>query len=675
MNSLAFIYLTRDAGPTFAALAQDIAALARPGDRVVLVDDGSGDDTVARIGHFTAFEGWGPGVAVSRIVTGAPASGDLGIAVNLALSALSVPGMAPDRVVVLAGGARIDRPRFAAARARAEQEARDLLVFPLDEWSFEHGEVVAAADAAAWGAEASAAKPADLSGRLTASLFRMLLAWPLLAGLRCREGGASHGDLALCHGVMRRATRIATAPAPLGHRSAPPAPGAGLVGAIEALLCTDPEAVGWLAGQLPWLLAGVVPGTVGGLLGLARLGPARLGALGAAMPAGPARQMIAALGQGDTAAARRAIRALIRAQQDETAPAAPALTGRAPIRVLVTGRHAHRTPFAYPALAPLWEGAVALTEAPEAADLLIYAHPLDPGAMTAPLAERVARQPLPVALLSEEPFWDSLFSPDPLAHAISLPAAGLGTLRLHQVNHHRSPIYDFDRIPYYLLTDPRYIARYRGLFARNAALSPQDWRAAFAARPVQAAFMAERRPERFHDLEIPAGDLIGLCAWRTRLAEAYATGPVERLGASWQGGETRFALADWHADKLARLDGRTRILSGIENTHQPTYLSEKIFDAFACGARPLYVASAGHRLHDLGLPEGAWINLWGHDSDAAAAAIDAAPWDQAFFARYAQAQSLLAALFGDERAVAAERSRLGHAIVAQTRRLMDLGPA
>ncbi|KKM23397.1 hypothetical protein LCGC14_1615570, partial [marine sediment metagenome] len=87
MNSLAFVYLTRDAGPTFAALAQDIAALARPGDRVVLVDDGSGDDTVARIGHFTAFEGWGPGVAVSRIVTGAPASGDLGIAVNLALSA------------------------------------------------------------------------------------------------------------------------------------------------------------------------------------------------------------------------------------------------------------------------------------------------------------------------------------------------------------------------------------------------------------------------------------------------------------------------------------------------------------------------------------------------------------------------------------------------------------
>ncbi len=40
----------------------------------------------------------------------------------------------------------------------------------------------------------------------------------------------------------------------------------------------------------------------------------------------------------------------------------------------------------------------------------------------------------PLVLMSEEPFWDSLRSPDPLAWRITVPAAHLGARGLHQVN-------------------------------------------------------------------------------------------------------------------------------------------------------------------------------------------------------------------------------------------------
>lgn len=355
---------------------------------------------------------------------------------------------------------------------------------------------------------------------------------------------------------------------------------------------------------------------------------------------------------------------------DRPAPPAPMLHRAAPIQLNVQGQHAHRSPFAYPALDPLWDREIAHCATPAKADLILYAHPRDLAAMPA----EVARSTAPLVLLSEEPFWDSLFSPDVTASRITLPAARRGLARLHQLNHHTSAIFDFDKIPYYLLTDPRIISAYQALFQRNAAKTAADWAQSFAARQVDCVFMAERRPEPFHDMHVTGADLTGLCAWRTRLAIA-ATGIIERRGASWQGGKTRFQLTDWHADKLAQMDGHTRILSALENTHQPIYLSEKLFDAFACGTRPLYYASPTHRVHDLGLPPGAWVNLAGLASAQAAQTAAALTWDDPFFADYAAAQAQLAALFGDPAIVAAERHRLKQAVTSDIYRLIDLGPA
>lgn len=668
MSSLTFVYLARGAGPAFEPLAMDIATLTRPGDHVVIVEDSGSADTAARIGRFTEQVGWGADVTSTAIVTGTAAQGDLGIAANIALDALLVPGAARDRLVFLCAGAGLDREAFAAARHQAEAAVLDLLAFPLRQWSLDLGRIIDGPDLDT---------PPQTDALSQAKTLHPGLEGMMLRGkvtARCAEGQASFGALGFWWQVLNAATQVGYYPNPLGHRGHSPDPDAALFRALTALIDQDPGAALWADSAVDRLLAGLTPGAVTGLL---EAGPALAQAIGSTTKT----RILQAFAAGDAPSARHALRRLsqptaidpFRAKQSLFSTQIPHIFP-APLRLHITGTHRHRQPFAYAALAPLWEDQIHLTTDPEDADLITIAHPHNLGDLTEAAAGKVA-QGTPVALISEEPFWDSLFSPDPLAHMVVLHAAHLGSAQVHQVNHHRSPIFDFARIPYFLLTDPGYIRRYAARFRRNAQRAAEDWASAFADRPFDVTFMAERRPEAFHDIDLPGGDITGLCAWRTRLAIGSTTGRVQRLGASWGHGASRFDLTDWHSDKLDGLDGQTRIMSGLENTHQPTYLSEKLFDAFACGARPVYYASPGHRVHDLGLPPEAWINLWGHSVEAAVGEIETAPWDAAFYSAYAQAQSELAALFTDAEAVEAERARLGPALIAEVRRLADYGPA
>jgi hypothetical protein len=630
MTGFGFLCLTRDAGAAAWDLCADVAAAACPGDRVVVVDDGGDPASAAWTGRFAAMQGFGPGVAVTRIVTGVRGAGDDAIAANLALAAAAAdPGLS--HVLVLPGRARLDPDGLAGVRALAGAGDPALVLAPAR----------LADPLTGWQGEARQDAPHP---------GRMILARRLFAGpdaLRADEGRAAGGMLGFVWramamagpgGILRSARAIATLPRP-------DTPGAAWLEAALALAEGGDQGLHeWLWRALAAGLDGAVPGAV-----LALAGP--LAGFARACPPPPGLEPATLL---------------------QPAPPAPALTGRAPLRLACLGRHRHRMPPVYPAFAPLWEGRLEQA-APEAADLVLFAHPQDPLALDPATARAIAGKT--TLLFSEEPFWDSLFSPDPLACRVTLRAAHLGGIGVHQLNHHTSAVFATGRLPYVTLTEPRFATAYARLFPRNAALTPADWTAAFAARPLQAAFMAERRPEAFHDMALPDGGILGLCAWRTRLAEGYGTGRVARFGASWQGGPTRFELDDWHADKLARLDGEARLISAIENTHQPAYVSEKLSDAFACGARPLYLAGPGHRVHDIGLPPGAWVNLWGLSSDSAPAVIDRAPWDADFAAAYAQAQAHLAGLWTAPALIAAERDRIGRAVLADLARLADLGAA
>lgn len=343
------------------------------------------------------------------------------------------------------------------------------------------------------------------------------------------------------------------------------------------------------------------------------------------------------------------------------------------IKVFKHGPHAHRTPLSYPALAPLFADFVELVETPEQADLYVFAHSLDAEGAPRALVEDWRTRRRPIVILSEEPFWDTIWGRRPLARERVLDTA-YGGLPVIQLNHHTSTIFRFERIPYYLLTNHRFANAYAAHFSRNAQLSAAEWRARFAARTTDLTFMFERRPEPFHNMRWPEGGIIGLCAWRTDLAEACTTGRVKRLGASWQGGATRFELNNWYLDKMTRLDGRTRILAAFENTHQPDYITEKIFDAFACGALPLYFAAPEHRLHDFSLPELSWVNLYDLTVTEAAEQIAGIGYPPELFDAYAGAQQQLAELFCDPSLWVAERDRLRRALRDELTDVLDRAP-
>lgn len=340
------------------------------------------------------------------------------------------------------------------------------------------------------------------------------------------------------------------------------------------------------------------------------------------------------------------------------------------IRVFKTGRHAHRTPLSYPALAPLFRDTVILTDTPEEADLYLFAHVLDIAAAPEAMVSDWRRRRRPVVLLSEEPFWDTIWGGRPLVRTF-FQESSYGMLPVIQLNHHTTDIFRFERIPYYLLTDHAIPPAYALRFERNARRDGAAFRADHAQRAIDASFMFERRPEARHDRRWPQAGIIGLCAWRTRMAELCDWDGTERLGRSWHGGPSRFQLTNWHLDKLLQLDGRARAIGAFENTHQPDYVSEKIFDAFACGAFPLYYAAPGQGVHRLGLPAQSWLNFHDMTPEAAADFLrDHQPGPEAFEA-LAEAQRVLAALIADTGAFVSERARLQRSVLQALQAVLD----
>lgn len=357
--------------------------------------------------------------------------------------------------------------------------------------------------------------------------------------------------------------------------------------------------------------------------------------------------------------------------------AAPRIGHGAVPRIAFLGRHSHRTPLSYPPLRRVVGDRLAFVDDPAGADLVLTGFNLDLRENAAAFAA-LARRPQPphVVVLSEEPLWDTVWSGGftERHRRIALEDVELGYTVL---NHDTSDIFAFERIPCFLLTSDDFAPRLAALIGARAALTPQALCAQWQAAPLQAAFFAEARSDPRYAVAFPERDIHGLSLYRTEVARAVAAalpeGRVLCAGQGWGAAPRRQDLPDWHLDKLATLSGRVCIAAAYENTHHPGYISEKIFDAFAVGGIPAYVASPGHRVHAL-VPEAAMLNSFGCEPAAAAERIAAHRPDPAMAEAWLAAARDLAALFACREHLAAERRRLASACLAEIEAVLSAAP-
>ena len=338
------------------------------------------------------------------------------------------------------------------------------------------------------------------------------------------------------------------------------------------------------------------------------------------------------------------------------------------ITACALGRRSHRQPFAYHHIRAMCADWIRFSDQPSASDLLVFAHPDDMRECEDVLAEEVERRPgVRVLLLSEEPFWDTIWGHRIFCRDQRLEVRGQ-SIAYTYLNHQTSQIFRFERVPYYLLTHHGFLPRYAKRFRRNACVGKRDWKRHFATAPLHAAFVAERRTSPRYDVAYPRQAVYGLAAFRSHLAARFETHSVAREGRGWMKGKPRQKLRDWHLDKLQRFDMRCRLMSALENTHQNHYVSEKFFDAFALGAVPVYFASTQHFVNRVA-PVESWINVFGLDAQKAAEMIDDFHVSDSFLDFYMEAQNALSVLFSNLEAFLEERYRLYSALREEVERV------
>ena len=334
------------------------------------------------------------------------------------------------------------------------------------------------------------------------------------------------------------------------------------------------------------------------------------------------------------------------------------------IEIALLGRRTCCTPFSYPEYRALFQRHFRFVDRPESSDILVFSLAIEIRDQIDEVRQCLAHNPnTKLVVLSEEPLWDTLWGGDFTLKCGILHIGG-NDYSYTVLNHFTTKIFDFDKIPYFLTTNDDFFARYSNLFSRNRQYTAAELLALWEKAPTRAAFYAERREETIHDYPFPELDVLGLSRYRTLIAREMKGEGIARVGHGWGSTVHRHKIPDWHLDKLTALDRQAFIASGIENTHQWNYVTEKIFDAFAVLGIPLYYASPTHSILRL-VPPGSFINLYGLTVDEAIERVRTFKLDADFMSLYREAQARLAELFSNPMNLVNERKRVVAEIVAE----------
>lgn len=356
------------------------------------------------------------------------------------------------------------------------------------------------------------------------------------------------------------------------------------------------------------------------------------------------------------------------ARKTAQSPVAPMVNGGTGPKICLFGRHSNRTPLSYAPFQSVAGDRITLVPDMMQADMVMTGFNLDIRENAAGFEKLAKERPeTKVVVISEEPLWDSIWSGGFVGHTRKTKC-GETDLSYTFLNHSNSSIFDFEKIPYFLLTSEDFLARYGLLISRHTHMSPASLLKHWSKAPIPAAFFAEVRDEDNYAKAFPEHGVYGLSTYRTQVARLVDSKGVLREGKGWRSDAKRQALPDWHLDKLAALDMRAQVVSSFENTHQKNYISEKIFDAFVVGGIPTYYADKDHRVLGL-VPETSMINTFGLSAEEAAKKIKAFKPDVAFAESWLETARKLQETFTDVKAVVRERQRVVDTILDELEKL------
>jgi hypothetical protein len=253
------------------------------------------------------------------------------------------------------------------------------------------------------------------------------------------------------------------------------------------------------------------------------------------------------------------------------------------LKVHLFGRHSNRTPLAYEAYQVI-NDKFKIVESLDNAEIIMIGFVKDIADNFETLFGEQRKGKL-IIVVSEEPLWDSQFSGGYLDNLRHIEKDG-NTLNFVYLNHMNSSVFRYQKIPYFITTESKYITRYRITFSKYLHESFIAFTSRLESAQFKAAFIIEKRMEDYFDKGSELEEVKALSVYRSKLAESLSSDAFIQ-GKGWEGGKPRQALVDWHLDKISSLTGRSQIISALENTHFKLYTSEKFFDALACGAIPL----------------------------------------------------------------------------------------
>lgn len=325
------------------------------------------------------------------------------------------------------------------------------------------------------------------------------------------------------------------------------------------------------------------------------------------------------------------------------------------LKVYLLGKHIKCTPFAYDSYRQLLERYFRVSNDILDADYIVMGLERNINDFQKELFEAITFNPrIKLLVISEEPYWDLVLS-NPSADKDRLAQIGDTYFQYSVLSHSTTEIFKFEHLPYFITTNDKFIARYRELFSRNAGFAAKDIIKHFETTRYKVAMVAERRDDKKFAASCDEAGLMGLMLFRTNLMSAYQSKDALIMGKGWHTDEMRQQLPDWHLDKLARLDCKSKIISAIENTHHIDYVSEKFFDSMACLSVPIYYAQKEHSIFKL-TEEKAFIKLAKRNIADATKAIDSFEVDKSFVKSYLDAQRFLNSLIGDNLILTKQRA-------------------